>query len=69
MKSLNERIAMLTPEQRAWAEGHKAGQLRQPMENPYEPDSENGKAWLKGYGEGKELPERKVPSKPKGLDR
>lgn len=54
---------MLTPEQRAWAEGHKAGQLRQPMENPYEPGSDNGKAWLKGYGEGKELPERKVPSK------
>jgi len=60
---------MLTPEQRAWAEGHKAGQLRQPIENPYEPDSENGKAWLKGYGDGKELPERKVPSNPKGLDR
>jgi len=59
---------MLTPEQRAWAEGHKAGQLRQPMSNPYESDSDTGKAWLKGYGEGRELPERKVPSKPQGLD-
>jgi len=59
---------MLTPEQRALAEGHKAGQLRQPMDNPYEPDSESGKAWLKGYGEGKELRELKVPSKPRGPD-
>lgn len=56
---------MLTPEQRAWAEGHKAGQLRLPMDNPYESESENGKAWLKGYGEGKELPEKQVPSKPR----
>lgn len=57
---------MLTPEQRAWAEGHKAGQLRQPMENPYAPDSDNGRAWLKGYGEGKELPRKEIP-KPRGL--
>ena len=57
---------MLTPEQRAWAEGHKAGQLRQPMDNPYEAHSDAGKAWLKGYAEGRELPELKVPSKPGG---
>ncbi|MFA7281155.1 MAG: hypothetical protein WC100_13780 [Sterolibacterium sp.] len=56
---------MLTPEQRAWAEGHKAGQLRQPKNNPYAPDSDNGKAWLKGYGEGEELPQ-KFPPKPRG---
>lgn len=54
---------MLTPEQRAWAEGHKAGQLRQPEDNPYEPDSENGKAWRKGYGEGLQLPALTVPTR------
>ena len=61
----DEGLVMLTPEQRAWAEGHKAGQLRMPMENPYAPDSDNGKAWLMGYGEGQQLPALKVPSKPK----
>ena len=58
---------MLTAEQRAWAEGHKAGQLRMPTDNPHEPDSDNGKAWLKGYREGEELPQ-KFPPKPRGLD-
>ncbi len=52
---------MLTPEKRAWAEGHKAGQLRQPKDNPYEPNTENGQAWLKGYKEGTELPQLNVP--------
>jgi len=55
---------MLTAEQRAWAEGHKAGQLRMPL-NPYEPDSDNGQAWLKGYREGEKLPQ-KFPPKPGG---
>lgn len=36
------------------------------MDNPYEPDSDNGKAWLKGYGEGQELPQKVIP-KPRGL--
>ena len=53
---------MLTPEQRAWAEGHKAGQLRLPMDNPYDPDSDNGKMWQKGYGEGAELPALTIPT-------
>jgi hypothetical protein len=60
---------MLEPKKRAWAEGHKAGQLRQPMDNPYEADSDNGKAWLKGYGEGNEARELKVPSESRGTDR
>jgi hypothetical protein len=38
------------------------------MNSPYESDSDTGKAWLKGYGEGKELPGQKVPSKPQGSD-
>lgn len=55
---------MLTPEQRAWAEGHKAGQLRMPKNNPYDPDTESGMAWLTGYGEGLKLPQ-KFPPKPR----
>ena len=31
------------------------------------PDSDNGKAWLKGYEEGEKLPQ-KFPPKPRGLD-
>lgn len=57
---------MLTPEQRAWAEGHKAGQLRMPMENPYGADSGSAEVWLKGYREGEQLPQ-KFPPKPQGL--
>ena len=53
---------MLTSEQRAWAEGYKAGQLRLPEEdNPYDADSDNGRSWLNGYREGITLPQKTVP--------